>query len=187
MLVHECHNSACLFVNNRSAVLVESWGERGLVMVLRCCLVIVVSRAYVRCSSRDVAINTRSAGRCGLATACFHSRPPMPVINSQVTSTTICAMLLPQLLVLISDICPPGPTNSSSLQKLAICCPSCQAAKLSQPFTACRSCPCSAFSSNHSAPPNVSSARQPGPLLRPRPLERRWVYESLPKPVDARL
>ncbi|KAJ4989342.1 hypothetical protein SVAN01_05067 [Stagonosporopsis vannaccii] len=57
------------------------------------------------------------------------------------------------------------------------------AAKSSQALTAYRSCPCSAFSSNQSARPNVSSARQPRPLLRPPPLEGRLPLQKPPEAI----
>lgn len=86
----------------------------------------------------------------------------------------IHALLLPQLLVMISVVCPPGPTNGSSLLELAICCSSCQ----QQPNHHGHSppivpAPAPHFLSNHSGRPNVSSARQPGPLLWPPPFEGR--------------
>lgn len=106
--------------------------------------------------------------------ACFHSRPPIPVINRLIASTIPCPLLLPQLLVLISVVCPPGPTNSSSLQKLAICCSSCQQQRPNHHSHSPPIVP-AAFSTNHSARPNVSSARQPRPLLRPPLLEGRLI------------
>jgi hypothetical protein len=94
-----------------------------------CCFAYCYARGCDRYSSRDVAINTRFAGHADYLVACFHSRAPLPVNNRQ-SPVLPHALLLPQLLVVISFICPPGPTNGSSILELAICCSSCQAGQI---------------------------------------------------------
>ena len=147
------------------------WAWSGSGKGLCSCFAYCYARGCVRCSSRDVAINTRFAGHADYLGACFHSRAPLPVNNRQ-SPVLPHAPLLPQLLVVISVICPSRPTNGSSILELAICCSSCQPNHHghSPPIVPA---PAPHFLSNHSGCPNVSSARQPGPLLWPPPFEGR--------------
>ena len=66
MLVHEYHNSPGLVVQRLLCSASEGWQWAGIVVGSCCCLVFVVSRGYLRCSSRDVAINTPPAGHADL-------------------------------------------------------------------------------------------------------------------------
>jgi hypothetical protein len=152
MLDHRCCDAPSQAVQRLCAVQVNRrcGGESGSEEGSCCCFAYCYVRGCVRCSSRDVAINTCFAGHADYLGACFHSRAPIPVNNRQ-SPVLPHALLLPQLLVVISVICPPGPTNGSSILELAICCSSCQPA--SRPFTAYRSCPCSAFSVQPQRPP----------------------------------
>lgn len=125
--------------------------------------------------AHGTVLSTRACWACGLPSHCFHSRPPTPVINRQIMSSNPCPLLLPQLLDLISVICPSRPTNSSALQKLAICCSSCQWPNHHNHSPPIVPAPAPHILSNHSAHPKVSPARQPGPLLRPPPFEGRLI------------
>lgn len=51
------------------------------------CSVIVVFGVALGAAHGTVAINTRLLGIRGLPSACFHSRPPTPVINRRFAST----------------------------------------------------------------------------------------------------
>lgn len=95
--------------------------ESGSGKRLCCCFAYCYARGCVRCSSRNVAINTGFAGHADYLGAFFHSRAPIPVNNRQ-SPVLSRALLLPQLLVALSVICLSGPTNGSYALELAICC-----------------------------------------------------------------
>lgn len=156
MLEHRCCSSPSLVVQRLCATQAKGRGGRGSGSGggSCCCFAYCYARGYVRGRSRDVAINTRFAGHAGYLGACFHSRAPIPVNNRQ---SPVCAdPCSATAAIACHDKCclsswanqrqlPPGVGN------LLFIIPA--AAKSSRPFTAYRSCPCSAFSVQPQRPP----------------------------------
>ena len=203
MLEHQCTESPCLAgrrvccSESKSEGRSQAWSgeERGVVWSSvvwcrcrwSCCLLIVVfglvlgpAHGTGRCYQHPLA------GHAGFTSACFHSRPSTPVINScylpvQSRADHLCLPRSLALIVIFASLGQPtaAPFTGNPLF-ITVYASSSNHHNHSPPIVGC---PCTAFPTNQSPRRHVSASRQPRPLLQPPPFEGTVDFVKPPEAI----